>query len=64
MLGNLCIQRFSSMSLKFWPALEVGGAWITFRIEISMPENFAGLCLVHLLKCLATVVGLLCAMSK
>ena len=36
-----------------------GGAWIKFRIEISIPENFAGLCLGHLLKCLATVVSLL-----
>ena len=33
-----------------------GGAWIKFRIEISIPENFARLCLGHLLKCLATSV--------
>ena len=31
---------------------------------MSMPKDFAGLCLGHLLKCLATVVSLLCAMSK
>ena len=35
-----------------------------FKIEISMSENFAGLCFGHLLKCIATVVSLLCDMSK
>ena len=35
-----------------------------FRIEISRPENLAGLCFGHLLKCLATVMSLLCVMSK
>ena len=31
-----------------------------FKIEISILVNFAGLCLGHLLKCLATVVSLFC----
>ena len=35
-----------------------------FKIEISMPENFGGLCLGDLLKCLVTVALLLCAMSN
>ena len=31
------------MSRNSWPALEFGAAWIKFKIEISMPLNFAGL---------------------
>ena len=58
------IQRFSSLSLNSWLARELGGGWRKLRIEISMPLKLPGFCVGHVLKCLATVVSLLCLISK
>ena len=57
-VARQCIQRFSSLSLSNWPALECAGFLMKERIEISIPPKPAGREEGHLLKCHETVVSL------
>ena len=52
------------MSPDSWLARELGGKSIKLKIEIPMPLNLVRLFGGHLLRCLATVVSLLCIMTK